>query len=289
MVEDGGTIYFEPGTYYVNLEIGTVNPVNKSFALVGAGEGATILYSYSQDEIITDIGQGTHVTTIKGFTMMNESGAIFTNGTSPVITNCTFTGNSAQTGCAVFNTGNSAPIITNCILWNDASIEIYNDSSATTIVSYSDVQGDYAGVGNIDAKPLFKNRPSDLSLQGGSPCIDAGADASAFAYGSVNDDIRGVPRPQGSGHDMGAYEFLQSPWSPVSIMPLMRTQLANVVNEWNEIVETLPEEPTDGMAVLIERIQTHMQNVSQFTNPVYALGELSKALALMEELAMLLE
>jgi len=149
--------------------------------------------------------------------------------------------------------------------------------------------GGYPGVGNIDADPLFMNPPTDLSLQGGSPCIDTGTDTSAFAYGSVHDDIRGVPRPQGSVYDIGAYEYAKNDWSPVSIMPLMRTQLAHISATWDELSGQIPEEPTDEMTSLIERIQEHMQNATGLTNPVYASGELSKTRTLMEDLALFLE
>jgi len=144
-------------------------------------------------------------------------------------------------------------------------------------------------VGNIDVNPLFKNQPFDLSLQSASPCIDAGTNTGAFAYGSVNDDIRGLPRPQGYAYDMGAYEYQVNSWSPVSAMPLMRTQLAHASAAWDALSEQIPDEPTDEMTSLIEGIQAHMQNATGLTNPVYASGELSKARALMEELAMLLE
>jgi hypothetical protein len=42
------------------------------------------------------------------------------------------------------------------------------------------------------------------------------------------------------------------------------------------------------MSELIERIQVHMQNATGLTNPVYASGELSKALSLMAELSALI-
>ncbi|HHN81816.1 MAG TPA: hypothetical protein ENN11_04265 [Methanomicrobia archaeon] len=89
---------------------------------------------------------------------------------------------------------------------------------------------------------------------------------------------------------MGAYEIAlaASNWSPVSIMPLARTQLALVTEEWNALSEQLPEEPSDEMTALIERIQEHMGNATGLANPIYASGQLSKALSLMGELSALL-
>jgi hypothetical protein len=152
--------------------------------------------------------------------------------------------------------------------------------------------GGYPGIGNISTVPLFVDWPYDVSLSPDSPCIDAGTDTSGPAFGGVTDAILGVPRPQGTAYDMGAYEYRRSqpasPWSPVSIMPLARTQLNNTLVTWNELATQLPEEPTDEMTALIERIQEHMGNATGLANPIYASGELAKAYALMDELLELL-
>ena len=68
-------------------------------------------------------------------------------------------------------------------------------------VTYSNVQGGFPGVGNIDADPLFVS-DTDLHLQSGSPCKDTGT-----ATGAPSDDLDGQPRPSCSGYDMGAYEY----------------------------------------------------------------------------------
>ena len=115
------------------------------------------------------------------------------NGTA---VNCTFTGNSA-----LFGSGIEYGTATSCILWGNS---VYS-----TTVTYSDVQGGYAGTGNIDADPLFVNAASgDLHLMTGSPCIDAGT-ATALPPGVTLPvtDFDGKPRIIGSAPDMGAFEF----------------------------------------------------------------------------------
>jgi predicted outer membrane repeat protein len=219
-------------------------------------------------------------------------GAIdFGQHTMGVFRNCTFYDNEALTGGAIRYLTTRLFYVTNCILWNNGDeISDYftNDS---VIVTYSDVQGDWPGEGNINTDPLFVNAPFDLSLQSISPCIDAGTDTSDPQYigiGGVTDDIEDTPRPQKAGYDLGAYEYAGSSWSPVSIMPLARTQLANATDAWNELSTQLPEELTEEMTSLVEGIQGHMQNATGLTNPVYASGELSRALAQMDELYMLI-
>jgi len=117
----------------------------------------------------------------------------------------------------------SNPFVINCIFWDNTSYGIYNYSSVS-VVLYSDVQGGYAGTGNIDADPCFvdANNPDpnlwNLRLQPDSPCIDAG-DTTALPAGIFADaggNLRGVDDPAradtgisflGVTVDMGAYEF----------------------------------------------------------------------------------
>lgn len=118
---------------------------------------------------------------------------------SPTLINCTFSANSANQGGGMFN-DHSNPTLTNCILWADIPEEVYM-SGGTALITYSDVQGGWSGIGNIYADPLFAD--ADLRLSAGSPCIDAG-DKSAVL---VATDLDGNPRIVGLEIDMGAYEF----------------------------------------------------------------------------------
>ncbi|MBL7178005.1 MAG: C10 family peptidase [Desulfobacteraceae bacterium] len=128
-------------------------------------------------------------------------GGINNYSSSSTTTNCTFSGNSAKNyGGGIYNYSSSSPTITNCILWNDSPNEI-DGYDFNPVVTYSDVQNGYQGEGNMDTDPLFVGG-GDYRLAAGSPCIDTGTSS-----GAPNTDIDGNPRPQGSGYDMGAYEF----------------------------------------------------------------------------------
>ena len=104
------------------------------------------------------------------------------NEASPVMTNCTFTGNSADRGGGMYNQAYPSPLLTNSILWGDTPDEIFNaDSAASPIVTYSDVQGGYTGEGNIDADPLFADPlNNNFHLTPNSPAIDAGSNAAPY-------------------------------------------------------------------------------------------------------------
>jgi hypothetical protein len=97
----------------------------------------------------------------------SEVHGIRISGCSPEIINSTFS-NSASHGLSVLS---GLPTVTNCIFWGDAAGEIAGSPS----IIYSDVQGGYAGVGNIDKDPLFFDPEiGDCHLDLCSPAIDAG-------------------------------------------------------------------------------------------------------------------
>jgi parallel beta-helix repeat protein len=95
---------------------------------------------------------------------------------SPTLTNCTIVANSATSGGGMANYTSSSPRVINSVLWGDSPQEISNnDAISSPVVTYSDIQGGYSGVGNIDLDPLFVDAAhGDLHLGATSPCIDAG-------------------------------------------------------------------------------------------------------------------
>jgi hypothetical protein len=87
-------------------------------------------------------------------------------------------------------------------VWGNSPWQIERSEAAA---AYSDVQGGWPGVDNIDLDPLFVQPGTDnLRLLIGSPCVNAG-DNDALPPGVVT-DIDGNPRIQGGVVDMGAYE-----------------------------------------------------------------------------------
>ena len=95
--------------------------------------------------------------------------------------------------------------IRNCIIWGNTAPGNPQVDFFDELPSHSCIQGwGGLGEGNISLDPrLVDAANGDLRLDAESPCIDTGT-----SLGAPDTDIADVPRPQGAGVDMGAYEYL---------------------------------------------------------------------------------
>ena len=153
---------------------------------------------------------------------------MYNRHSNPKLTNCTFSGNSAESGgggmyrihsgstltnCAFSrNTAryrgggmlnnDTSPTLVNCILWHNDPDEFNNtDSSSTPTVSFSDIDGGLPrytidGGGNIDAPPLFVPGPGGCyylsQTTAGqveqSPCVAAGSTLAVNVCHEIDGD-----------------------------------------------------------------------------------------------------
>jgi len=218
------------------------------------GTHATIRDSMIVDNIAATIGGGVrfatlspvydqHVvnTIIAGNAASTGGGAFVQDGLAPTLTNCTIVGNSATTaGAALYADGlftaGAHPVLTNCIVRAPSGTPIALFPGAAATVTYSNVEGGFPGIGNIDADPLVVDPlGGDLRLTAGSPCIDAGDNEAAGLF-EITMDLDGNPRfvddpatpDTGNGLapivDMGAYEFQPS----INLCPADLTGEGNV-------------------------------------------------------------
>lgn len=139
---------------------------------------------------------------------------MYNDHSSPTVTNCTFSDNSAvgYGGGGMYNNySSSSPTVTNCILWDNSPDQIKNWNNSSPNVTYCDVQGDYTGTANIALDPMFADPDNgDFHLQSGSPCIDAGSNAAVpgWLMTDFEGDPRIFPSPIEGTVDMGADEFV---------------------------------------------------------------------------------
>lgn len=142
---------------------------------------------------------------------VNRGGAMFNVSSNVAVTNCTFNQNQSDSGGGIFSQEESSLALVNSILWGDSPNPLEYVPGSSFTANYCNMINFLQGVGNITADPLFVDPDTgDLQLQGGSPCIDRANLTQAPPV-----DILGVPRPQGGGPDMGAYEATVQP-SPVN-------------------------------------------------------------------------
>ncbi len=181
-------------------------------------------------------GGGLWLETVNASTMLNNlllsgnwsqwyAGGMYIHG-EVAMTNFTFSGNRAgNSGGALYIDGQQHTLV-NAIVWGNSAPsapQFLFDNGGTVSVTYSDVQGGYAGAGNIDLDPLFTTPitytaaptiTGNYRLQITSPAIDAGNSLSVTVSADLDGkprlaDMAGVP-DTGLGAppivDMGAYE-----------------------------------------------------------------------------------
>ncbi len=150
-----------------------------------------------------------------------HGGAVMNNKSNLVLFNCTFSQNvGAGKAVAFFSYLNDPPSTmqaTNCIFF-DGGNEIWKNEETDISITYSDIQGGWSGIGNIDADPMFVEvGMDDFHLLPDSPCIDAGDPDYAAIPNET--DLDGNPRILDGRIDMGAYEHTAAVPIDVGITP----------------------------------------------------------------------
>jgi hypothetical protein len=185
------------------------SPTISNCTFVGniAGNGGALYNSSSSPTLINCIFYDNSATAAGG-------GIYNASNSSPVLTNCTFYNNTATTyGGGIYNNLILfyRATLTNCILWGDtagtAGNEIYDAGiSSNSVVTYSDVDGGWPGIGCIDTDPCFADAASgDFHLLSDSPCIDAGTNTAASLPST---DFEGDARIINGLVDMGVDEVV---------------------------------------------------------------------------------
>lgn len=167
------------------------------------------------------------VNSAKG-TTSGKGGAIFLDNSSPTIRNCTFSANEVGGGAtpgnggALYAVGGSSPVIENTIIWNNTDPASPGGTSSiggsgTPAVSYSLIQGGFAGGSNIlDTDPQFSDPAQfDFRQRKGSPVTNAGNPATDLSVFPKNTDdtpiaFDGGRRLTSQAIDLGLFEVTPS-------------------------------------------------------------------------------
>jgi len=191
----GVFVYYCTGPVFINNKI-----MNNNVYYGGGFYTASSQFKIENNLIINNIASD------------NWGGIFLGMNSDALIFNCTITNNIAGHNFGGVGHFNSNSIIMNSIIWgNQATIapNIGSGSAYSCEVVYSDVQGGWPGLGNIDEDPLFA--PDSIHLSPSSPCIGAGIDSIEIGgiwYYAPDNDFEGDPRPWPAAcmPDMGADE-----------------------------------------------------------------------------------
>ena len=172
-----------------------------SYCVADANSIQSILinnFDFNPDHVTKLINQEA---SLQGIRNTSDSGGGIYLGylSSPTMTNVTITKNTSDNGGGIYSGSSSNPTLTNSIIWDN--LPKYFIPSGTANITYSDIEGEWFGTGNINADPmLIDPENGDYHLQNSSPCIDAGNPDAQY------NDI------DGSRNNMGAYAGPEGSW-----------------------------------------------------------------------------
>ena len=195
---DGDIIQLEAGEYFPAATIDTLGKAVTLRGVPGKGkDGAPTTVIDGQDSIrVLRCSSGEGADTVfenllitgglaEGNFPDNLGGGIFIDVSSPTLTNCTFTGNSATYGGGMFNASGSSPTLTDCSFTNNSADgngggmnNSFDSSPTLTDCSFTNNSADGNGGGMYN----YDNSHPTLT-----DCTFAGNSATNWGGGMYND------------------------------------------------------------------------------------------------------
>lgn len=158
--------------YYANPVI-SYNEIYENAVIEQFGRGGGVYCGMSEPLLYNNL--------IHHNTSAGMGGGISCAAGDVVLVNSLFCGNAAGGGGGIYCWA-ANPVITNCIFWSDLPTEIHMAGSSYPDIQYSDIEGNWPGIGNINIYPEFRDPVNNdfhlMSTACGdpldSPCIDTG-------------------------------------------------------------------------------------------------------------------
>jgi hypothetical protein len=211
-VHDNGTTDFDHGIYLKTSN----NLVDRCSVHHNAGWGVHIWNSYYPDESANNNIVSNNVIYDNADIGDRGAGIVLSCGSGNLAYNNLIWGN--DIGIQVDYGVSDTKVYNNVVYMNDRyGVRVGSESTRAIVRNNIVYQNGSAvtdmGSGTVEDHNLTEIDPKfvdivayDFHLQPTSPAIDAGV-----ALDLVPDDFDGIPRPQGAGYDVGAFEFTGSP------------------------------------------------------------------------------
>ena len=142
-------------------------------------------------------------------------GAVYVNGASARMVNCTVAGNTGGTRTGVY-VGNASARVVNCALYDNggtATKEWGNNNAACfyncAFSSAAAFTGANSTVKNINPSTFATDASGNYMPAVGGGLIDVGTDPSSYTTLDCSLALNGVSHPSGAGWDIGSYELDQ--------------------------------------------------------------------------------
>jgi hypothetical protein len=202
----GDTVQVAPGTYHENITM------KSGVVIQGAGQGISIIDGGGNGFLVTASSVNS-AAKLDGFTITNVNATYFgmyNYNSSPTVTNCTFSGNSASNGGGMFNFFYSSPTVSNCTFsGNSASngggmYNIYNSSPTVTNCTFSEnTASDGGGMYNESSSPVVTN----CTFSGNSAVRGGGMQNALSSATVTNCTFSGNTATTGNGLGGGMYNL----------------------------------------------------------------------------------
>ncbi len=189
---NGDEVLVAPGTYFE-----TINFIGKAITLRSSDGADVTTIDAQQGGTVVTCGSGEGANTVlSGFVItggnFSSGGGMRNQSSSPTVTNCTFTANSASLrGGGMYNVTASSPTVTDCMFsGNTASVGggMRNENSSSPTVTNCTFSGNTADIGggmnnNSSSSPTVTN----CTFSGNTADIGGGMDNSSGSSPLVTD------------------------------------------------------------------------------------------------------
>ena len=192
---NGDTIQLAAGTYNITT---TIDPGGKQVTILGTvdgeGEPNSILDGGGAFRVLICQSGETSTTVFQNLVIQNgfanNGGGMNNDSSSPTLTDCTFTGNSADyDGGGMLNSNSSSPTLTDCTFTNNSADYngggMYNDSSSPTLTGCN-FCGNTSGTGNRNINGSIDGSSSGnrllLNCNTGDVNFDLAIDSGDLGY-----------------------------------------------------------------------------------------------------------